>query len=200
MVDAHTHPNVLPLAVAFELGLVAVAAILGWLVGAPPFEQARLTVSALLVGAAATAPPLAVMWWCCRSPWPPFRRLVRELDATVRPLFARCSPAALALIAAAAGIGEEALFRGVLQTAFGTATTPVIGLIVASVLFGVVHLVTPTYAVLATLVGVYLGGLLIVFQNLTVVITTHALYDLLALLYWTRSTSPTPPISPDDLG
>ncbi len=40
-------------------------------------------------------------------------------------------------------------------------------LLLASALFGLAHFLTPTYAALAALLGLYLGGLLIVSDNLT---------------------------------
>ncbi len=76
------------------------------------------------------------------------------------------------------------------------------GLAVASVVFGLLHAVTPTYAVLAALIGVYLGGLWQVTGNILTPIVTHALYDFLLLVYllagpgrsiWERRASPNEP-------
>ena len=44
-----------------------------------------------------------------------------------------------AMVAALAGVGEELLFRGVLQTKLGEWTTPLIGLLLASFIFGLAH-------------------------------------------------------------
>ena len=54
---------------------------------------------------------------------------------------------------------------------------------IASVAFGLVHLITPTYAVLATLVGAYLGALYVLSGSILTPIVTHALYDFVALVY-----------------
>jgi len=68
----------------------------------------------------------------------------------------------LLVISALAGIGEEALFRGVVQAAIGQwSGLPWLGLLVASVLFGLAHMITATYAVVAALIGAYLGWLLL---------------------------------------
>ena len=82
-----------------------------------------------------------------------------------------------------AGIGEEALFRGIIQTTLADWLNQWVALAVASALFGLGHLVTPAYAVLAGLLGLYLGGLSMVFDNLLLAIVVHALYDFVALTY-----------------
>ena len=52
-----------------------------------------------------------------------------------------------------AGIGEELLFRGVVQALLERWLGPWIALGVASILFGLVHALTPTYALLAAFAG-----------------------------------------------
>jgi membrane protease YdiL (CAAX protease family) len=49
------------------------------------------------------------------------------------------------------------------------------------------HLVTKTYAVIATLIGAYLGVLWLATENLLAPITTHAVYDFVALVYFLRA-------------
>jgi hypothetical protein len=48
------------------------------------------------------------------------------------------------------------------------------------------HCITPTYAVLAGVIGGYLGGLLEGANNILAPIVTHALYDFLAFLIVAR--------------
>jgi hypothetical protein len=52
---------------------------------------------------------------------------------------------------------------------------------IAALLFGVAHWLTMSYAVFATLIGVYLGILFLFTENLLAPIVTHALYDVVAL-------------------
>ena len=49
--------------------------------------------------------------------------------------------------------------------------------------FGLGHHMTSAYAILAGLLGLYLGLLLMVFDNLLVVMLVHGLYDFAALVY-----------------
>jgi membrane protease YdiL (CAAX protease family) len=109
------------------------------------------------------------------------------LDEKVVPLFEKCRVWELAGIAAFAGFGEELLFRGLIQNSLAALFVgdlgSCVGLIGASLLFGLLHWLTLTYAILATSVGFYLGGLWLVTGNLLVPAVVHALYDFWALVY-----------------
>src|SRR5262249_41277497 len=84
--------------------------------------------------------------------------------------------------------GEEMLFRGVFQAVFSRWTHPHawIAIALASILFGLLHAITITYALLATAMGVFLGWLWMLSDNLLTVVITHGLYDFLALVYLLR--------------
>lgn len=186
MSDTGATPRaIVPLAIVFEGGLLVLALGLGWLLGTPALATLRLTWQAAGWGVLATAPPLLLMWWLVRTTWAPIRRLNHEIEHTVVPLFAGSTPLQLAAVALAAGLGEEALFRGVLQGALAGWLGPLTGLALASLLFGLAHLITPAYAILAGALGVYLGALAIYSGNLLIPILAHALYDCAALMYWT---------------
>ena len=93
-----------------------------------------------------------------------------------------------------AGVGEEALFRGVIQPALA-AHLPAWAAIAHRhrLLFGLAHWVTPTYAILAGIVGAYLGWLLLRLSgNLLVPIVAHALYDVVALAVLASLRAPPP--------
>ena len=60
-----------------------------------------------------------------------------------------------------------------------------------SIVFGLAHFISFTYAAYATVVGVYLGVLLIVFDNLLVPVLAHATYDFVALVYLIYVRPPT---------
>jgi membrane protease YdiL (CAAX protease family) len=174
------------LAVAFELGLFAAAVVISRLLGRPSLTAFSPSGTGLLLGLAATLPLAVILLALRRSSWAPVARLRADADAHLLPLFRDCTLWQFAVIAAAAGLGEEMLFRGLLQgalTEFGGAT---VGLLGASVLFGLAHLITPTYALLAGIVGLYLGGLTIAGGGLWAPIVTHAVYDFVALAIWIR--------------
>lgn len=175
-------------AILFEGSLALVAVALGWLLPTPPWRQIHWTWMAAAWGAAASVPLLAAMLALRRVRGGPFGRLNRIVDQVVVPLFAGCSLADFALISLVAGFGEELLFRGLIQAAlvnwFGVAA----GVAVASLLFGLAHMITPTYALLATAIGVYFGWLSLVTDDLLAPIVAHAVYDFAALAILTRRT------------
>jgi membrane protease YdiL (CAAX protease family) len=179
--------KLLLLAVIFEGGLAVVALGLGWWLGRSPTAMIRWTARDFGLGAAAAVPMLAWLLVLIKRPLRPFARLVGVVDEFLVPLFRGCRLAELAVISVLAGVGEEMLFRGVIQEAVaGRLDGPLgvaVALVLASLLFGLAHAITPSYAVLAGLVGLYLGGLWIATGNLLVPITAHAVYDFLALVY-----------------
>jgi len=173
-------------AILFEGGLVILALGLGWLFQVQPFGSVRLTWRHICAGLLATAPPLLALTLLLRSNAPRITRLVREVEQMIGPLFEGATVGALALISILAGVGEESLFRGVLQPALGSVTGPWVALVVVSAVFGLVHSVTATYAVLAGVIGLYLGWLFLWTGNLLVPIVVHALYDFVALAVLVR--------------
>lgn len=174
---------ILAAAFLFEGAVLVLAWFQGWLFGTPPFARLAFTWRDLALGVIGTGPLLLAMWWTGTSNWPPVVRLREQVEEVVREAFVHLTLPDLAVVALLAGVAEEALFRGVLQVAFGEWLTPWAGLVIASVLFGLVHFVTRLYAVLATVIGLYLGGMLLWTGNLLGPVVAHALYDFIALAY-----------------
>ncbi len=177
-----------------EGGLLLAAVAVGRWIGAPPFGQLRFEWGALAWGIAATGPLLLGLWWCLRTRWRPVARLVALVEERLHPLFAGAGVAEVGLIALLAGIAEEAFFRGVVQVGLADRLPAWVALIASGALFGAAHWLTTSYAVLAGIVGLYLGGLLLVSGNLLAPIVAHALYDLVALsiLIRMKPASPRP--------
>ena len=100
--------------------------------------------------------------------------------------FKNCTTLDILFVSILAGLGEEALFRGVFQSFLAQWTHPLVSLIVVSIVFGMAHFVSLMYAIFAGLIGVYLGALYLYFDGLAVPMTVHAVYDFLALIYGVR--------------
>ncbi len=181
MTDPPPPRHILLLAIVFEGGLVGVAVLLGWVLGRPSLELIQPSWRGLLLGLAAAVPLIPVMLWCSHSEWGPMRRLMKEVDQAIAPFFARASVLALLIIAFLAGLGEELLFRGVIQPALLELSGTAISLIVTSLMFGLLHLITPTYAILAAAFGFYFGSLMLTTGDILVPIVAHAVYDVVAL-------------------
>ena len=156
----------------------------GWFLDPPPWRQVHASFLDACLGLAACLPLLAGMVAMTRWAWGPSARLNDLVRRQIVPLFASCQIWQIATIALLAGIGEEALFRGVVQAGmqqyFGS---PALAIVTASILFGLAHAITPMYAVLAGVIGAYLGWLASATGNLLPPIVTHAAYDYLAILY-----------------
>jgi CAAX protease family protein len=165
-------------AVVVEGGLALLALVLGWLFGLAPLLTIDWTLRAGLILAT-------------RFRFGPFAELENVVRHAIVPLFRSCTFLDLAIICSLAGLGEELLFRGVAQAGIErVAGSTWLALAAASVIFGLAHPITPSYAVLAGLIGVYLGWLFVASGNLLVPIVTHAAYDLAALVYLLRGTEP----------
>lgn len=158
---------------ALQGGIVLLALGLGWISGTAPLRSMSWDVTAVLVGTAAILPMLGCLAFARR-----LRDLVTQLLG--RPL-SLCRWYDLVLLAALAGFGEELLFRGVLQPWLGR-IHPWVGIVGANVIFGLLHALTPAYAVYATAFGLYLSWLYSGYDepNLARPILAHALYDYIA--------------------
>jgi uncharacterized protein len=169
------------LGIGFEGGLGLLACGAGWLLGQPPLESFHWEGQSAVMGLAASIPLLALFLICIRWPLGPLARIKEFANEVIRDWLAPCTLVDLALISLMAGIGEEMLFRGVLQPRFQHWFGIWWGLTATSLLFGLFHPITPAYVVLAALMGAYLGWLQMLTGNLLAVIIAHALYDFLAL-------------------
>jgi len=189
-------PYFLLVAVILEGSLAVAAVAIGWLVGFDPAATCRWTAEALAGGALAAAPLLVLLWGCVKLPWRPLRRIVEVIDQTLAPLLRDGRLIELAAVSAVAGVGEELLFRGLVQGGLAAWIGPPygtgFGLFVGALVFGLVHPITTAYAMLAGLIGFYLGILWLATGNLVVPIATHAVYDFCALVYLLRLRQPDP--------
>jgi hypothetical protein len=181
---------VMGIGVLLESGLGLLALLLGWLMGPPALASFRWDWRDAGLGLTASFPLLAVFLVCVRWPVGPLAGIKRFSDEFIRPLFAPCTVLDLALLALLAGVGEELLFRGVLQPACAHWLGDWPAILATSALFGILHLVTPAYGVMAAAMSVYLGWVCLERGNVLVVIVAHGFYDFVALLFLVRGARP----------
>jgi len=142
--------------------------------GLDPLSDAAL-------GAAAAAAVIALSWlWTSGSAWG--ERLARALAGLVgRPALGE-----IAVLALASGVGEEAFFRGALQ--------PRVGLVAASLVFGLAHFVPRReflpWTAFSVAAGFLLGALFEATGNLVAPVVTHALVNGVNLTLLTRRYVP----------
>ncbi|MFW6198339.1 MAG: CPBP family intramembrane glutamic endopeptidase [Acidobacteriota bacterium] len=202
----------LALAVLFEGGLLVLAVVLGRLLGMPLGERLRPTAGQWLLGLAATLPLLLALAWALRSERSFVRRLREGIAELVDRALLEARLVDLVIIAVLAGLGEEALFRGILQPLLAGPLGPWAGNAGAALAFGLAHPISAVYVVYATAVGLYLGALMELGGGLLAPVVTHAAYDLIALVWLVSrrrrqlrrrpiapaSTDPDPPPRPTD--
>lgn len=171
------------IAVVFEGALIPLALVLAIPLGLRPWQAFGASPGTVFLAAAATAPLIAALAVSARvgAAW------FEDVGTLVRPLiesvFRGRGVAAVVVVSALAGIGEELLFRGVIQTGVSASFGAWPGLFLASVLFGLMHALSRTYFVLATFMGLYLGALYQATDNLLLPVIVHGLYDAIAIGY-----------------
>lgn len=178
---------VVVLACSFEGGLGLLALVIARLTGRPLLAYLSWDANAAVAGLMGSL-PLGLIFVVCIS-WPvgPLRRIATLAREVIVPLFAPCTPLDLLVVAVAAGLGEELLFRGLLQQALTNWLGTWGSLVAASVVFGLFHPFTPTYVLLAALAGLVLGVLWLITGNLLAPVVAHGVYDWVALVYLVRS-------------
>jgi hypothetical protein len=178
MFDLTSRYDFLSVALLFEGSLIGMAGLVGWWFGVDPLAGFAWELRGLGWGLAGTLPMLALFLLGYRYPVGPLRRIRQFLLDALGPSLIVCRWYDLLLVAAVAGLSEELLFRGVLH--------PLLGPLWSNVLFGLVHFITPAYALLAGLLGGYLGWMLSASGNLLAPAIAHGLYDFLAFLVVAR--------------
>ena len=168
----------------FEAALILVAVALGWLADINPFATLAFSETALAYGLLGTAPLFLMFLGLEQVQGRSVVTIRKLLLNTLGPGLHRYHWTDLFMLAAIAGVSEELLFRGVLQPWIESSWGITAGLIGSNIVFGLVHAVTPLYALLAALVGIYLGLSLDYGgeRNLLTPIIIHGFYDFLAFV------------------
>ena len=166
------------LALVVEGAAFVLALILARQWGMALFPLTEHLLRDVLIGTAAAAIPFALFCFTLSEKAeaiPLLGSVRRIMRGEIRAVFASTTLVDICLISLWAGLAEELLFRGVLQAKWG--------ILAASILFGVLHFVTPAYALAAFVIGIYIGLVHHLFQSLLIPIQLHAIYDFGALVY-----------------
>lgn len=176
-------------ACTFEASLILVAAVLGWIANINPFADLHFSESAIACGVIGAIPLFLMFLALEQIQAEPVIKIKNMLFETLGPSLHRYHWTDLFILAAIAGLSEELLFRGVIQPWMESSWGIPAALVGSNIIFGLAHAVTPLYAVLAALVGIYLslsldyGG----DRNLLLPIIIHGLYDFLAFVSLMRA-------------
>jgi len=177
---------------AFEASLFFIAVAVGWMLGLETTTLVHFNWQGVLWGVVAAAPLIVGFFVLQVAPI----RSVQTLNLRVRrllvPLLRPASLVQIVAICVFAGLGEEMLFRAVMQQGLqswfvpmaGVTAGVVIALVVTALCFGIAHAMTPLYAIVAGLIGLYFGIVWLWTDNLLAPILAHALYDFVAILWY----------------
>ena len=176
------------LIVLFGTALLGIASFgFAALLNTPITPSFKLNVNDALIGIIATLPLVVFLWWFSNTTLEhlaSFRRSQIKFFAEIGFTF---TPLRIALMALGAGISEELLFRGVLQTWIAGYSPIIVAIVLSNIAFGLLHMRTALYAIIAGLVGAYLGTLYAMTDNLLTPMVAHAFYDAVALEYTRRA-------------
>lgn len=182
---------ILLVAIAVEGFLSGIAHVLGALLDVSPTGRlAGAGWNSVALGVAASLPPALAILLSLHLRADFAWRLLHEAEESIRTLLI-LAPWQLAIVAFFAGLCEEALFRGVIQTwtslsmtaSLGSGWAHVCGIGVGAILFGLAHPITRVYVMVATLFGIWMGLLLVMTQNLAPAMVAHAAYDFIIMIY-----------------
>ncbi len=186
IVDIETRRGFLNMAAWFQGGTLLLALVLWEVSGVSLEHRVILRWQDVCWGLAGVVPMLGLFFYATE-----IRHRVEEL---LGKSLSQCTWWDLAALALLAGLGEELLFRGVLQPWIGR-WNPWGGIIIVNLLFGLAHAITPSYFLFATGIGLYFSWLYAGFPdihhgvgspNLVRPIVAHAVYDFLAFLLLVR--------------
>lgn len=170
----------LRVSVLVEGGMLAVSILLGFVLSVPFWTSARLDVVSIAMGILAGLAMLAGASAVTECSFSFAVRMRRDVDRLMG-LFRGATLPDFFFISMLAGLGEEALFRGVIQGGLVAYIGEPMAIVVASILFGMVHCISKTYVFFAMTLGALFGLLYAWTDNIAVPMIAHAAYDVVAL-------------------
>lgn len=192
MTSENDEPTASPMtaAILFQASLIPLALILVWLLGLPLLAQMEVTPllpaqvilgTAFIFASYLLLLPFGFTW---------ARELENKVSEMLGSLFRGRSFHWALPLSLLAGVGEELLFRGVIQIVLTDWLNAPIAILLTALLFGLAHAISRAYFIMATLMGLYMGLIFLWSGNLLLPILIHALYDWLAIGYYLRWRRP----------
>ncbi|WP_299944131.1 CPBP family intramembrane glutamic endopeptidase [uncultured Microbulbifer sp.] len=175
-----TTTGVFPLLLAIQAACLLTAVVGGYFSGVEMTLLGGALWGALCFALIGAPAGFAAVIWLTRSNTVVGRTLRRHCNQLM-PVFAGLSLGQIAVIAVVTGVCEELLFRGFLQVWWSQLSSPLSGLLAASLVFALLHWASRVYFLLTFVFGLILGLAYQTSGSLLGVITWHAIYDFLAL-------------------
>jgi membrane protease YdiL (CAAX protease family) len=170
----------------FELSLGLSALLTGYFIHINPFEKLHFTWIAVRGGILTTFLALFLITLMTMINSSAFLQQMAQLKSWLSTLFKNWTLTQFLLISICAGIGEELLFRGLIQEGLMRLMGAWPALIITGTVFGMVHWHSNYYFIYATFMGMFLGALYWQSGNLLAPIICHTLYDFIVLIFLMR--------------
>ena len=162
---------------------VALGVLLWWFSGRPPAEMIGVDQRQILQGLA-LAIGLVMLAMATFYGLPKLSEHLVRAQADNFTFLENPLPLwAIVWISLGAGIGEEALFRGGVQTLAGDYLGAPLAILIGASLFAIVHFAKPLVAAIIFAIGALFGVVYWATDSLLAVMIGHALYDVFALWY-----------------
>jgi membrane protease YdiL (CAAX protease family) len=174
----YSRKRILTLAFFVEGVVLITAVLLSFYFNIKLFPVTHNLFHDIVIGTVGSSLPFALFFFTLseRAKKIPLLGSLRKLvTGDIKALFSNLRLVDLVMVSLIAGFAEEILFRGIIQIRFGIVT--------ASILFGLVHFVSPAYLIVTSVMGLYIGGVFYLSGSLLVPIQLHFIYDLGALVY-----------------
>lgn len=179
MTEQQSEQNPLMIIVVLQLVILAIAMVgIRWADLDLPVDSKNV-VSNVAIGSIAGILSYAALLLFARADTPISKEL-REESAKVRGTIASWGYFSIFIAAILPAIGEEALFRVLIQGWVGEATMTSMGILVGALLFGAAHMVSKTYFVLTFVLGLAIGVGYAVRQDIVLIFTWHLVYNLIS--------------------
>ncbi len=170
--------KILALTFIMEGGAAILALILSWYFAIPLIPLSNDIARDLLLGTLGAVPPF-VLFLFLLSPKAEKMQLIgplrKKVLTEIKSIFDNMHMIDLLIISLLAGIGEELLFRGIVQVKFG--------IVIASIVFGLMHSISLAYVIVTIIMGFYIGSIYQASGSLLVPVQLHFVYDFAALVY-----------------
>ena len=141
--------------------------------------QGELGQGAWWAGVLAGVVLYALAYWLTLSP-KAVTKSVRDILVTLRQMFKNFSWTQIVILSILAGVGEELLMRGALQSWLDPKIGTPFAILLTAVVFGLLHFMNIAYVVLTFCIGIIFGVMFHLSESMIFVMLAHTVYDILA--------------------
>lgn len=168
------------LGLAFQAGIVVLGLIPLWLFDIPLATEGLSVPAYLAWGTAAGVITYGVLLLLSLTDLLSSDTLQKHLRDLHRFVRSQSWPVLIGL-AILAGVGEELLFRGVIQGWVSEYLGNIVGILAGGVIFGLAHALSRAYFTVATALGVVFGVAYAITDSIQLVMVWHGVYDLVVI-------------------